>query len=102
MDYQWQTDVFTAFSPAHEALGKITYQDMPATPHPTYLITQVWVDPAHRGQGIAGQLTTAFLTEVRQRTGYVIPGVHTQKLLSLNIQNFKISLLNKKGALAWN
>lgn len=73
MDYQWQTDVFTAFSPAHEALGKITYQDMPATPHPTYLITQVWVDPAHRGQGIAGQLTTAFLTEVRQRTGYVIP-----------------------------
>lgn len=47
--------------------------DMPATTHPTYLITQVWVDPAYRGQGIAGQLTTAFLAEVRQRTGYVIP-----------------------------
>ncbi|MGK4127342.1 GNAT family N-acetyltransferase [Ligilactobacillus saerimneri] len=73
MDYQWQTDVFTALSPTHEVLGKITYQDMPATTHPTYLITQVWVDPAYRGQGIAGQLTTVFLTDVRQRTGYVIP-----------------------------
>lgn len=70
MEFKWEKDMLAGIDEDGSQAARVKFR---IGAQGNYIIDQVWVDPDHRGQGLAGKITSTFMNKISRANKRVVP-----------------------------